>query len=358
MGRLSSTLAGLAVFAAAAVGPGCSLALDPGRHQRGIDGGSDTGTPDTGNIDTGTPDSNAPDTGVADTNVADTGTFDGGGTCAAGFQCTAPAPPGWNGPVVFISGPGSDAAPVCPGAAPATEFETRSGADARAASCGCTCDEPDASQLSCGAVTVRTASNCIIFGGTVVTTVGEGQCVATGGLPSTGSWKASSSTFSATGNCTPNPTETVPPVTYAMSHRGCGFGAPVACGAGVCSPDISGASARLCVWVDGDATCPAGTYSDRITTAEDVTDTRGCSECTCGAIAGSCEGEINVVSGCGGLPLLRAQIPVGGCVAASLEPLPHNLSGSFSATASCPASRTGPTGGTEPVNVRTVCCQP
>lgn len=272
------------------------------------------------------------------------------------FSCGPTVPSGWNGPIILISGDGSGTPPACPSTAPVNAFTTRSGLDAPPAVCGCACAAPSASDMSCGAVVLTSTSSCTV-GGTERAIVAQGACFEISALPTTGWWRAFNSTFSASGTCAPQPSIEVPRLSWAASHRGCGFGTPASCGSeGVCVPPRA-AGERLCVHVEGDATCPSE-FPDRIATAETVDDGRSCSACSCGSITGSCAGAIRVVSGCSGTTSLLATIPVGGCVEArSLGPSPTQLvSGGFTPSGTCSPSTVGSVGAALPRVLRTVCC--
>lgn len=315
---------------------GCTAVLDPNRHQGGqlADGGASDGGASDGSTDAGQ--------------------RDGGQDCDSGFRCV-PSPIGWSGPVVLISGPGDANAPACPSFAPSTAFEGRSGLTAPPASCECSCEPPPASALSCSPVSVDTASNCFLVGDRGHS-VAMHECTSVSPLPSSGKWRASSSTFSTTANCTAMATEEVEPLTWMASHRGCDLGEPTVCGDGVCTPPLQ-AGQQLCVYAEGDAECPPG-FPDMRWIAEDVTDERGCSECTCGAVEGECTGHVTVANTCGSFPTAYRQIPVGGCTDAAAYPSPVALHGGFSPTAACPPTEVLPTGEITPVGVRTVCCIP
>ena len=332
---------------------GCSLVLDPHRYQRdGGQSGHDGGLPIS---DGGLPVSDAglpPDA----SHTPDAGSHDGGGGCSAPDQsCIPSVPAGWSGPVLLLSSSGDMAPAACPDFAPSTAFVAHSGLTAPSASCGCDCAEPSASQMSCGPVTVRSTSTCFsISGSSVIATVGQDSCNSvSGGMPSSGQWTASASTFSATGGCDPQPRVDVVPIQWDASHRGCGFGAPPSCGGGVCAPAPQSGQ-RLCVYVEGEATCPPD-YPAALSTAEDVNDARDCSACTCGDIDGACSGSVAFTNGCS-IPLLYAAISLAGCTAASAQPLPHYLQANFSPSGSCPPNPVSPTGAAEPTGTRTVCC--
>lgn len=259
------------------------------------------------------------------------------------------APQGWSGPVVLVSTTSSDA-PPCPATAPHTEFTTHSGLSAPAAICGCACDQPAASQLSCGDVTLTSAGDCFSTGMTLGTVgVKAGDCVALSSLPTFGVWLTSASTFSATGTCTPHPEVDVTPVQWAATHRACGFTDS--------TPPPLGSDEQLCVYTDGEATCPAE-FPDALDTAEDAPDTRGCSKCTCGDISGSCTGNVTIQSdGCVGFQPALVTLPVGQC-GPPQDPggSDYTLRADVMMAASCPPSGVASVGEAKPTNVRTICC--
>lgn len=329
---------------------GCSLVVDPGPLQGGPPADDDAGSDDAGHEDAGR--DAGQDAGQdAGHDAGRTEPIDGG-TCAAPFTCRAAVPPGWTGPIVLVSGPGDETAPICPGTAPTTAFETLSGWSGEPATCRCTCAEPAAHQLTCSAATLRTSSTC--SGGSSHTTVTANQCKSISALPSTGSWLASAVSFTGTGTCAPQPSVATSPVEWAQAHRGCTSGPAIACDGGICAPPIEEGQ-RLCVYIDGEASCPLG-FPDRVLTAEDVLDERGCSECTCGVVVGSCTGSLQIASACSGTPLLHASIPLGGCTSAGTAAGTHHVRGAFSASGSCPAGTVFPEGELIPQQVRTVCC--
>ncbi len=363
-------LVGLFVVMLSATIMGCSLALAPSRHQTGGDvdaaatdagpegdagPGHDAGpTPDAGPDHDAAPDDAGPDHDAApdDAGSTDAGS-DAGPSCPTDLVCAPAAPAGWTGPIVLVSGSGAAAAPACPGGAPATAFTTRSGLTAADATCGCSCAAPPSGTMSCGTGTLRTSGSMCLTIGSTIATFANGECRSLPGLPSSGNWTLSRPAFTSTGACAPSPATTVPPVVWDASHRACGFGTPTACGASsVCVPSRA-AGQRLCVYVDGDAACPSG-FPDLVSTADDATDTRGCSACTCGSVSGSCGGAVDIANGCPGT-ILTARVSVAGCVAASPT---TGVSGTatFTASGACPPSSPAPTGGVVPTTPRTVCC--
>lgn len=304
---------------------------------------ADAARSDGGPIDGGSIDSGSNDGGAADASAP----------CAVDFVCEPAAPGGWSGPVVVVTRAGEGASPSCPSNAPSTVFATRSGINAPPAACECLCAPPPAESLACGSATIYSSSSCITIGRSVAT-LADDTCT-TLSLPTTGTWSLNAPPFSARAgaSCTAMPATTVPPIDWAASHRGCGFGAPVGCGdARVCAPRRS-PEERLCVYVDGEATCPAA-FPELLSTAEDATDSRGCSACSCGAVEGRCGGYIDITDGCPGR-LLHERINVGACQTASSIP-DGWANTSYTPTASCPPSAPTPVGTATLTMIRTVCC--
>ncbi|AKF03755.1 hypothetical protein [Sandaracinus amylolyticus] len=325
---------------------GCTIALDPGRHQGAVDDDDGGSQSDGGGSDGG---------GHDDAQVDG----DGGGGCAGGGVCEPAAPLGWNGPIVLVSGAGDVDPPACPASAPSTAFTGKSEPSASPATCGCECTPPSAAAMSCGVGTITTTGNAMCI--TIPTnhaTISDGECRSIPALPSGGRWSVTSPAFSSSMGCTPAPSVDVPPITWEASHRGCGFGSPVSCGdARACAPERAEGE-RLCVWAEGEAACPAA-FSEQVITADGADDERGCSECTCGSITGSCGGHVDIISECpaGPTTIAYARIGVASCTPASAIGGTRALA-SFTPTGSCPPSATTPTGTATPTGVRTVCCVP
>jgi hypothetical protein len=209
--------------------------------------------------------------------------------------------------------------------------------------------------MTCGSAQIVTYGGdfCITIG-TTHATIGDGACMAIAPLPVSGQWSVTRPPFSSSAGCTAVPDTTVPPLTWEESHRGCGFGAPTTCGDDeVCVPERD-AGQRLCVWVEGDATCPA-TFPERLDTAEDATDNRACGTCSCGSVSGMCGGAVSITNSCPGT-LLYSRISVAACQDAESLPTPMHASGGFVPSATCPPSTPAPTGAATPTMPRTVCC--
>ncbi len=354
--RCGAPLAGIvfsSLFASAIVSAmGCSLVLSPSRRQA-----SDAGVLDTPSVDAPLADTPSVDAPRDVDPTVDTGPdagSDGGAACPADLECAPAAPAGWSGPVVLVSGAGDAAPPACPSTAPSTAFATRSGASAAPTTCNCSCTPP-ATGLTCGSATLgRSTSSCLTIP-TAIATLADGECRGVT-MPNTGGWTVSRPPFSAPGtSCTAVPATVIPPVTWTASHRGCGFGTPTSCGAAAACAPTRLTGQRLCVYVDGEASCPSS-FPDQLSTAEDVTDTRGCAACSCGGVTGMCSGSVTLTNGCPGT-LFVSEVSVAGCTAA-FSTSGVSATADYTATASCPPNAPSPTGTTVPTTTRTVCCLP
>lgn len=348
----------------------CSLVLAPSRRQ--ADGPADAATPDAPGLDAGldAPPSDAPptdapladvpgspgDTGTADTGTADTGTPDApdapGPVCPLDFTCIPAAPAGWMGPIVFLSGPAAGSAPACPASAPSQAFTAQSSFGGAPASCGCSCGAPT-SGMSCGSANLISTNASCTAGSTTIATLADGACQAVT-MPTSGGWTLSRPAFSASGaSCTPTPSVSVPPSTAGASHRACSVPSPTACGAAmVCAPTPTAAQ-PVCVYIDGDATCPAG-FPNTYRTGQGVTDTRGCTPCTCGSVTGMCNAFVTLENGCPG-STYYGDVVAGGCTPAFSVP-GSRATADFTPVGSCSPSTSAPTGGLTPIMPRTVCC--
>ena len=164
-----------------------------------------------------------------------------------GLECRPPAPSGWSGPIVLVTGSGDSDAPPCPSVAPTSKFTTHSGLTADPANCGCTCANPDPSVMGCSGVNISPSCGILING----VTVPSGGCTTHASTASDAPWHVAESTFMALGECNPQPTVSVPPPTWSASHRACSFGEPVPCAHGVCAPAALADGERFCVFVEG-----------------------------------------------------------------------------------------------------------
>jgi hypothetical protein len=141
---------------------------------------------------------------------------------------------------------------------------------------------------------------------------------------------------------------------------------PSSCNPGqTCQPNAGDPYSGVCVKQEGDVSCPLSKFSVKHTFFRGMSDdTRGCSDCTCGAASHqTCDFTLEIYqadppSGCGTTAI--ATLHGGDCVALVGNPqvLARELSGVATTPSGGSCSHTGgkPTGtigGTEPV---TFCC--
>lgn len=222
-----------------------------------------------------------------------------GPTVVPSCDCVAAPPPGWIGPVALFREDAPEPAP-CPGGlttamsggtdpeAPEPGCEpcacTLTGACATAtvqsyASGGCSSSCGSAFNAVVGTTCTR-LSYCVPATTVKVTASARGSCTASGGARRPAGWKQS-----------------VTACTFSDGTDG-GITAPADAGCDVglaCAPAIAGSSAPTCIVHEGEATCPDGPYSVRLTFGGSISDTRTCSPCTCGTAQATCEGgEVTV----------------------------------------------------------------
>ncbi len=352
---------------------GCSLLLAPSRHQGGA--GDAGAVADGGDRDaaqghdggSGRDAGSSRDAASGEAGTGEAGTLDAGSACPSLFEC-APAmpPPGWNGPVVLLTGPGDGSPPSCPTNAPFMDGPiVYSGLMADPATCTCSC-APPSPVGSCGSATLQNKSSMcsLVSGLTDVATIANGMCGLVG-LASTGNWTLRPPAFTpSSGTCTPNHTTTKPPVGWSASYRPCGFDTR-SCGASsICVPTRD-AGRQLCIYVDGDATCPAAFGTKLVTTKHvdpvtDLQDTRDCSTCSCGAVGGSCTGfvDISADSGNGCLEIGTEVKHVSGCTPAVAISPPNDYYAhvDYAPDAGCPADGGMPQGMVTLTTQQTFCC--
>ncbi len=324
------------------------------------DSGSDGGTPDASDggghagSDAGT------DAGV-DSGV-DAGQ-DAGSPCptSAGFVCTSQAvPAGWT-VVAFDDTPGPP--PSCSGAyASATSVYEGPFAPA---TCGCSC--------SVGTPGSCTTGNFSVDLGTGTCTAPSGpfpanQCntITLGGFPLTPNSKESGTALPAyaPGSCSADGTSTKPPVNpNALLCAGPSPSGATCPNDGACVPSAPSGFA-LCIAQSGTPSCPAGFTNVVHTVGSSVTDTRGCSACTCtGPDAGCADPTVTFYAGDTCADAGIATVSLDGCNNVVLS------GGSASATAhayqysatvtgeACGAGASDPTGGVALDGTATICCQ-
>ena len=296
-------------------------------------GGSDGG---------GMRDSTAGGTDAADAaaNAGDVGAVDGSPNDAPpSCACTPQPPAGWT--LVALSTSGAS----CGGAWTAQPTTLQGGMNAPAPNCGCACGTP--AGVSCA---IEFENGCPV----TVANLASSTCVATGSqvnFPGGGTYSVSG------GSCAPEPTSSVPPLTWANTLTSCNAALPVvqgSCSTGnLCAPPVP-SGFQLCATQSGDVACPFGMKHTEYTGDDD---TRGCTTCSCGAASAvTCGGSIEefTVNNCTG-SYTNVSLPIAGggtCQGsgASLEYIQSTSGGS------CAASGGMATGSAAPTGPVTFCC--
>ncbi|HEX8793154.1 MAG TPA: hypothetical protein VF765_19555 [Polyangiaceae bacterium] len=284
-------------------------------------------------------------------------------SCSGNFACVPDVPAGWTGPLELYAGTAPP--PVC-----MTGFAQSvggfAGLQARPATCGCgcgpsttTCDPPTMAfedSTTCSSTPVTCAS-VMLMPGTCETVNEKAACLGASLLDITLLGGGQS-----VGDCTPQPSRTVPPYSWTDQARGCVSTvapAQVDCGSGqICAPKPEpGFDSRLCVAHAGDVACPGGGYGVKHTFFTQVDDTRDCSACTCGPPSGgSCSFSITAYSSadqsCTGNPITYGP---GTKCAGVAQPTDMRLL-LFPTNGACGPSTSAPTGTATPVGAVTVCC--
>ena len=195
---------------------------------------------------------------------------------ASSCACTPAPPSGWT--LVALSTSGAP----CGGPWNAEPTTLHDGISAPAPTCGCTCGAPTG--VSCA---IEFENGCPV----PVTNLASNTCVTTGSqvnFPGGGTYSVSG------GSCAPEPTSSIPPVTWANTLTSCNAALPIvqgSCSTGdLCAPPVP-SGFQLCAAQEGDVACPFGTKHTEYTGDDD--DTRACTACSCGAASAvQCGGTI------------------------------------------------------------------
>jgi len=171
------------------------------------------------------------------------------------------------------------------------------------------------------------------------------------------------------GTCMPIPTKTVPPPTWAVDVRACVSGLAYQasdCAAGeVCSHLPLPPFVDVCIAQMGVvAACPPGRYSSRRIYDQSFDDSRDCSECTCGPVAGAtCTSELDVFApasdpaqACAG-PAQTIYLAPQGCSFVA-HPSDIRLKATIESMGSCSPSPVAATGALVGARPTTFCCLP
>jgi hypothetical protein len=262
--------------------------------------------------------------------------------------CAPAAPSGWSGPLeVSFS---ATAPPTCGGAWGGTNWISYDTLDAPAATCGCSCDAPTGTVCSAEYQPDCISGGICSYGCSGNVALTAGQC--SGAIGSAGGQAVAGGGIVTAGTCAPQATVNKPATSWADEARACApTTTPAACeGAAVCVPAVDPTFA-ICVEQSGDVACPPA-YPNQHLEYSGLSDTRGCSACTCGAPSGaSCGGGINCYAdgACGSYLTSTG----GGCdQSCPYVRYDQQLSGG-----SCGAASVSPTGSATPTGATTFCCQ-
>ena len=329
------------------------------------DGGTtDTGAPDVRG-DSSHPDGGGPDSGPGDAGhdatdaVADSPVF-AADACSGANTCAPVAPSGWQGPLVIWEGTGTP--PSC-ASFYLDVFDGGSSPSGSAASCSCSCGPATGS--TCGPATVQfgttgcggscgsavtAASGACVNVQTQVTACGSGASMMTTGSTADG------------GGCQPDASVDAQAPTWANLTVACapssqsttGCNANQVCVPGAGSPFES----TFCVLKAGNNTCPSP-FTNQHLYYSGITDTRGCTPCTCGSPSGvDCNSNAHLTTwsntscntGKGGdfSPLPLSCGAIGASHYAMLTTSPTG--------GTCTPSGGTPTGGVTAANLTTICC--
>jgi hypothetical protein len=276
---------------------------------------------------------------------SDSGNDASGNNDAGCGVCAPPLPGGWT----FVA---YDRAfrPSCANGY-GTPTDVEEGLNAGASTCGCSCGL----STSCSSLLVTAgdggSNGCNNKNSEAVSY--DGGCAV---LPSAISTlnESMSVTASSGGGCTPDASVVTPAVTYDYQGRICELvSATGGCDAGVCLPDPG--PYATCVYQAGAVACPSGYPAQHLVGAS-VSDTRGCTPCTCGFDGGSCGGSAIFYTGAGCSANSQTVSVNGTCQAVSNQTFKSMVYQATGGGGSCTPSPTSPTGDAGFADLATVCC--
>lgn len=289
---------------------------------------------------------------------------DSAGMPACMGEC-AEIPLGWSGPVVLAEAATGEPALACTGAFGSHAFTRFADLWAPDAECGCTCGEavgttcPDASLI-------QTSANCLVSEDAAILL--EEGC---NDVPNVAGedWRVPVPVPQG-GACAGHATTEAPPVEFGSHVVACGptgaeaeaeVGAEAGCGADETCVPAPDDGAPWCVWAEGEQACPDGFPARRLAFGDEVDDTRGCTECSCGAPEGECDMSAVVLNGlnnaCGviqGAPLLV--LDAGECGHFGGNLLSVDVFAAPEPDVACTPSTVQATGSVSATDTVTVCC--
>ena len=265
--------------------------------------------------------------------------------CDEGNVCTPLPPDGWEGPLVALLGTGS--APSCPDDAPEQRLVAHSGLSAPAAQCGCECS-PSQCDIE---VYAGLAGGCAED---LPISLSAGMCqeLVVGGI------SADTTISSPEVGCTPLESAEISPPQWTDEVRLC-EGPSTSCSGGSCVPSL-GLGAGVCIYRDGEHTCPLSGYTQAFTFHRGLEDDRGCSPCSCGE-GGSCVVSAYDNASCQGVPFFESVLDAPTCTVIG-EVVPEGVTTAGMTIepegGACEALGADAIGDASPVEPLTLCCLP
>jgi hypothetical protein len=337
---------------------------DPGRNDTTTSEGSATAQPTSFTASEGSTGGPASDT-ETDSDETDAGSTDTGTSelCPPTHACIPDIPTDWNGPVIrAMSSASSATRPECPETWPDVATEVFSDLVAPAATCGCECGP--AIDVSCDpTLTIRNYGATPTCSDVVPSTfvITSSGCNLLPNTVAGSTYWTADPVQSVGGSCEPLSEVALDDAQFETRLLACG-GAELlnGCATGnVCAPaSVEGFESSLCVWREGDHTCPSS-YARKELLFRDIDDQRGCQQCTCGDPRGLCNSALVRLwqSGCGATTsgIISAN---GECAQQASNPTQYVTVTPNEPTSFCTPSSTNPVGqasGRDPVSV---CCRP
>ena len=287
--------------------------------------------------------------------------------CTESQTCIPDPPDDWMGPILLLEG----APPIdqgCPTEAPTPVLSVFSDLQATPASCECECGS--ATGTTCAPIELEhygTDTECSGAPTSEYAVPNSGTCISPLDYPTGHYWNAPNPGVTG-GECAPSTNVSLPSVTWASQSQICGDlqTSRNSCGGSEqCIDYDNDGEGRICISRDGEHECPETGFSEQMTRFGSFSDTRNCTECTCGAPSGLCDGTVFLWSapGCAdnGAGFISVSLEIGGgCEGGNpifdVESAHASLSGANDA--SCTPSSSPPTGTVTPTEPRTFCCIP
>ena len=288
--------------------------------------------------------------------------------------CVPAAPAGWTGPFLFYEGAAAAAPGACADPVRTTVLGSGAGSGALsgagAATCRCTCGAPTGAACSgngfnvgfdgmiCSGSPCPTGTGSLPLNTCTLFTPGctNSSIAVIGG--------ASNLAVGSPGTCAGQGKTTTPTAAFAQADRACAPPSVVqsSCAAGeVCVPRPTTSLPNVCILQAGSASCPPE-YPTAHAVFASLSDTRGCSPCTCDApTGGTCVGSVSFFASgdftCA--TVTRGPVASGTCNAFSNQSSVRLRVDAYVDGGSCAASATSgtPTGTVAGAAPKTVCCR-